>query len=349
MIRQLTTSALLVCIGASFTRAAGDIAPRTIAVKKIWDEAGYQMCTDLIRFQDRFLCSFREGDEHIPGMNGKARVISSIDGEKWESLALLEEKGLDLRDPKLSVMPDGRLMLLMAASTYAGEEAPKKQRKLLGGQTFATFSGDAGKTWTKLQPVIAPNEWLWRITWHKDRAYGIAYPYSPKRDGHELRLYRTDDGVKYDLITKLDPGGAPNEATIRFLPDDTAVMLVRRERDNRHAFIGTGKPPYTDWTWKDCGIELGGPNFIILPDGRMFAGGRRKLIRDKMSNSTILARMSLDKLEPVLDFPGTNDGGYAGLVFHNNTLWMSYYSDPDGGKADIFLAQIDVGAAKKGQ
>lgn len=346
MIRQ-SIAALIVCVPACIAYAAENTAPKAISVKEIWDKAGYQMCTDLIRFQDRFLCSFREGDEHIPSMNGKARIIASADGEKWESLALIAENGLDLRDPKLSITPDGRLMLLLAASRYAGEELPKKQRKLLGGQSHVAFSSDAGKTWSRLAPVVATNEWLWRITWHKDRAYGAAYAYFSKKDGPELRLYTTRDGIKYDLITKLDPGGHANESSIHFLTDDTMVMLSRRESDNRHAYIGASKPPYKEWTWKDSGIELGGPEFIILPDGRMFAGGRRKLIRDKLGNSTILAHMSLNKLTPVLDFPGTNDGGYAGLVFHDGFLWMTYYSDPGGGKANIFLAKIDLGPMTK--
>jgi hypothetical protein len=241
-------------------------------------------------------------------------------------------------------MADGRLMMLVSCSTYAGEETPRKQRKLLAGQSHVAFSGDAGKTWSKLQPILPPNEWLWRVTWHKGRAYGAAYTYFSKKDGEALRLYSTADGVKYDLIAKLDPRGYADEASIHFLPDDTAVMLVRRERDNKHAFIGTSKPPYKDWTWKDSGIELGGPDFIVLSDGRMFAGGRRKLVRDKMGNSTILARMTLEQATPVLDFPGTNDGGYPGFVFHDGFLWMSYYSDPDDAeKANIYFAKIDVG------
>ena len=51
--------------------------------------------------------------------DGKIRVLVSEDGERWTSLCLLAKKDVDLRDAKLSVTPDGRLMVLMGGSYYA--------------------------------------------------------------------------------------------------------------------------------------------------------------------------------------------------------------------------------------
>jgi hypothetical protein len=340
MIRPLVLAIFAI---PTLSVAADESPSRIVSVKTIWDQGGYQMCTDLIRHDGQFFCTFREGDEHIPGMNGKIRVIASNNGEAWESVCLLGEQGLDLRDPKLYPMQDGRMMLLFDGASYAGDEKPKVQRKNIGGQTMVAFSTDRAKTWGKPKAVLPPNEWLWRLTWRKGKGYGVAYTYFPKKQGYAIRLYSTTDGEHYDLIAKLDPGGYLNESTIRFLADDTAVMLSRRENDNLHAFIGTSKPPYKDWTWKDSGHELGGPDFIVLPDRRMFAGGRRKLHRDGKGNSVVFGRLTLEKFEPLLELPATNDGGYPGFVLHDGLLYMSYYADPDGGnKANIYLAKIQL-------
>ncbi len=308
-------------------------APKVVSVRKIWDAGEYHMTTDLLRFKDRWLCTFREADGHVPGIDGKVRIIESGDGERWQSLALLAEPGIDLRDPKLSVLPDGRLLLLVDGSRYKGPETPKTERKYLGMQTRVAFSRD-GRDWSALERVLPENEWLWRLTWHKGRAYGLAYPCMPKEQGLACKLYSTTDGRHYDLVTKLDDPGELDEATIRFLPDDTAVMLVRRDREDRKAWIGHSRPPYRDWKWYRTGYEVGGPDFIVLPDGRMFGGGRHQLERwhYHTHHKVDLARMSLDSYEPVLSFPGGHDCGYPAFAWHGGFLWMTYYSAAGGQK-----------------
>ena len=66
----------------------------------------------LVRFKDTWFCTFREGESHV-SYDGSIRVISSSDGENWSSTAHIRGRPeQDLRDPKLVVAPDGRLMLL---------------------------------------------------------------------------------------------------------------------------------------------------------------------------------------------------------------------------------------------
>lgn len=93
-----------------------------VSVERIWGRAGHSAFTDLVRFRGDLYCAFREGSGHIPGRNGVIRVIRSEDGMNWESVALLQERHVDLRDPKLSVTPDGRLMLNTGASYYHGSQ-----------------------------------------------------------------------------------------------------------------------------------------------------------------------------------------------------------------------------------
>src|SRR5262245_60092259 len=82
--------------------------PELLSVAKIWDAGQHNAFTDLIRFRDAWYCTFRESAGHVGG-DGRLRVLTSTDGQHWESAALLTEDAIDLRDPKLSITPDGRL------------------------------------------------------------------------------------------------------------------------------------------------------------------------------------------------------------------------------------------------
>src|SRR6187397_370910 len=83
-------------------------APKLISVTKIWDKGPHNAFTDLIRWRDKWYCTFREADAHVGG-DGKLRVLESADGTAWKPVGLVEEAGIDLRDPHLSITPDDRL------------------------------------------------------------------------------------------------------------------------------------------------------------------------------------------------------------------------------------------------
>ena len=130
--------------------------PNLLSVAKIWDQGAHNAFTDLLRFDDRWWCTFREAEEHGPSI-GTVRVITSEDGADWQSVAVLEEQEVDLRDPKLSVTPDGRLMLVMGGCVYgSGEHGTRSPRiafssdgngrrlaRIWGGRTL--FAGRTGR------------------------------------------------------------------------------------------------------------------------------------------------------------------------------------------------------------
>jgi len=71
-----------------------------------------------------------------------------------------------LPNPKFSITPDGRLMLVPGGSVYEGKSLKECQPRV-------SFSSD-GRTWTAPRRVPGSGGWLGRVTWHKDRACGIA-------------------------------------------------------------------------------------------------------------------------------------------------------------------------------
>ena len=296
-----------------------------VETKKIWDAAPHNAFTDLIRFEGRWFCVFREGQAHV-SPDGALRVITSKDGTAWTSAARLSYPKADLRDAKITATPEGRLMLSGAAALHQPAEFKH--------QSLVWFSKD-GTNWSEAVKIGDPNVWLWRTTWHKKTAYSIGYDTSGEKF---IRLYTSKDGRRFDtLVPHLFDDGRPNETSIVFSPDDIALCLLRRDGTPGSGKLGIARPPYTNWEWKDLGVKIGGPHMIRLPDGRLVAGVRT------YDGGARTALMWVDaeagKLTEFLKLPSGGDTSYAGLVWHEGLLWVSYYSSHEG-KTNIYLAKV---------
>lgn len=303
-----------------FANMCAEHSPKLLSVDRIWDLAPHNAFCDLIYFQDTWYCAFRESDRHQSGEEGRIRLIRSVDGEKWESSSEIRVKGLDLRDPKLSITPNGKLLLLIGSINS----------KNLHTQTGVMFSENGGD-WSPFQKILEPNQWLWRLTWFEGKGYGVTY-------GIETppTLYQTTNGVDYEKITEWYIPGYPSEATLRFFSNKKLVSIIRRRGD---AWIGTSLPPYEKWDWKETKRHLGGPNFLIMPDGSMLAAGR---ISEDGKPKTALLKMTFDQLEPILTLPSSGDSSYPGMVLKDRILWICYYSSHEENQASIYLAKIQL-------
>lgn len=297
--------------------------------RRIWDKAPHNAFTDLIRFKDRWYCVFREGKGHV-SPDGALRVITSLDGRQWESAALITSANSDLRDAKITVTPDGRLML-------AGAEAMNKP-VTHKHQSLVWFSED-GRNWTDKHEVGDRDNWLWRITWHKDNCYG--WGYGCRNDNRGVRLFRSSDGKSFEtLIKKASVEGTyPNETSIVFLADDSCYCLLRQDGSPNNGFLGKSRPPYKDWSWKKLNLRIGGPHMIRLRDGRFLAAVR--LYDSPVRTSLCWLDPEQGLLTEALRLPSGGDTSYAGLVWHDDHLWISYYSSHEG-KTSIYLAKVKV-------
>ncbi|PZG21445.1 hypothetical protein C1I95_07640, partial [Micromonospora craterilacus] len=214
------------------------------ALRRIGDTAPHSAFTDLVRHAETWFCAFREGASHL-SEEAAIRVLTSTDGDQWRSAALLEQPGVDLRDPRFVVRPDGRLQLLAAAATG---NAPKRFHTV-------TWLSDDGHRWDGPRPVGEPGVWVWQAAWHDDVMYGVGYA---TREPRFARLYRSDDGLDLrPVVRTLFSGGYPNESGLVFDPDGTATCLLRRDGDPATAQLGRARPPYREWTWTDLGVRVG--------------------------------------------------------------------------------------------
>jgi hypothetical protein len=217
-------------------------------------------------------------------------------------------------------------MLVAGGSVYEGEHCVSRQPRV-------RFSRDGG-AWSAPERVLGEGDWLWRVTWHGARAYGVTY--TAAGDDWAATLVSSADGRRFEPVTTFAVHGLPNEATVRVLPDGEMVALLRREGGTRFAWVGRSRAPYTEWSWHDTQCRIGGPNFIRLPDGQLWGGGR--IHADDVV--TALGRLTPDgSFRPSLTLPSGGDTGYPGLQWFDETLYVSYYSSHEG-RASIYLARV---------
>ncbi len=346
-MRHLLAIALL-SVTLFATLGCGPDKDQEPSVACIWDHE-YSAFPSIVRYRDALYVSFREGVSHIFDENGiaagKTRILRSTDGKHWESVALLSKEGYDLRDPKLSVTADGRLMIIQGGSVYVDK---KLQRRI----PQVSFSSD-GFSFSDPVPVDYPIPdgfaWFWRMTWHKGTGYTVSYG---EPGGAGLELLKTTDGLHFEKITDIELDGFPNETTVRFLPDGRMALLIRREKEDKKAYLGISEAPFTDWKLIPLPFQIGGPEMAVLPDGSLLVGGRAYFQDGEMKTCLWRGNTEGDfKLWRTL--PSGGDNSYPGFLIEGDVLRVVYYSSheltrPDGRpRAGIYLAQIPLTPGKK--
>lgn len=316
---------------------------RLIDVRKIWHQAPHNAFTDLIRFQGRWYCAFREASAHR-SVDGKLRVIRSDDWINWSPVTLMEWADGDIRDAKLSITPQNQLMLHSVVMFNPPSRGKPRQP--------VAWLSPNGTDWSPAYAdPIALGAYPWSVTWHNGIGYCPAYfGLESARPGG--CLYQTLDGKTWKALANtmfpVAANGFGNEASLVFGPHDVACCLLRRDplpydsgsipdAPGSSGQLGFAQPPYTEWTWKDLGVRIGGPKIIYLNDGRLLAavrlyvGTRRHALCWVDANKIALIEF--------LTLPSGGDCGYAGVVEHDGVIWVSYYSSHEGQTA-IYLAKI---------
>ena len=303
-----------------------------ISVQQIWEEAPHNAFPDMVRFNNQWYLAFREADSHDVSSDGNVQVIRSTDGVTWEPVVEFDRIGEDLRDARLTVLDDSRLMLNSAAAPLDS---------VYSRQSLCWFS-ENGTDWSDAYEVGEEDWWLWSVAQHPDGdLYGVAYGRLGENPTPTTttRLYNSSDGMNYvTVVPTLTSEGSTNEADIVFCQDGTAVTLVRGS--SGRCYVGTSNGDYTNWTFKTIYSKIGGPELIELPDGNILAASR---LTDGIGRTSISWLDPDDGImEELLTLPSGGDCGYPGMVWHNDRLWITYYSSHGDGKARIYFAEVAV-------
>lgn len=324
-----------------------------VKVTRIWDKGLHNAFTDLVRFNGNFYCAFREGINHAPSAkhapntsdqkNGTVRVLISKEGRIWDSLPLIQLDGYDLRDPKLSITPSGKLMLLMGGSVF-------ENGKLLRLKNHVSFYDKSAKSFSMPQPIrlddtINPDwNWLWNLTWEGKVGYGAVYQKKPDLKGNQLYLVKTNNGIDYSYVSPLAVDQYVSEATVLIMPNKEMFVLARRDSVNNgfytiSGYLGNSKPPYEVWEWKNTGLQLGGPEFIKDGNGKFLIGTRS--FREGKSHTSLFSMDTNGKFKHLIEFPSGGDTSYPGIVIYKDSLWISYYSTHEG-KSSIYFTHFPM-------
>ena len=309
---------------------------------KIWDNDNYSAFTSLCKFKGKYFCAFREAGSHIYEKDGSAhgqiRVLVSGNGRKWKSSAVLSIDGTDLRDPKLSVGSDGRLMLIMGGSYYS-------DWSFLGRTTHVAFSDDGAK-WTAPQKVrikagyVEPDNWIWRVTWYEGSGYGVSYSSSSS----DLSLLKTRNGIDWEPVSSFTCGDFPNETTLKFTDGGEMVMIVRCDGENdSRAYWGKSSYPYSSINFRPLDFRIGGPDMMLLKNGKVIVAGR-SYDEGKTCKTSIWVGDLDGCFKKVMDLPSGpyGDTSYPGLSIECNRLWITWYACVDAGTSDIWFLKIPL-------
>lgn len=320
----------------------------TIIIEQIWNRADHNAFTDLEYYKKHFYCSFREGDGHLPGTDsllGEVCIIRSRKAHEWELIKRFTSKKYDLRDSRMSITPDGRLMLLVSGIEW-------KATSMTTQETFVSFSED-GINFSDLMPVVLEDnirgKWnlIWTLAWTDSVAYAVLHQRNKPNNTWYAYLLKTYDGISYYKVNKWEIGPKPTEARIRFTPNGRMVALVRIEPGMNGQF-GVSSYPFTEWEWFDTGLRLGGPNFHVIDDHTILIGSRfydqttpykRPRKGQEFKNQKMGLCIADDKgnISKTLELISDEDCSYPGIVLlKKNRLFISYYSSHEG-KAKIYL------------
>ncbi len=302
----------------------------TAKARCIWRAGDHNAFTDLVAFGGALFCVFREANAHV-SPDGVLRILKSHNnGKHWRAVAVLQSDHADLRDGKLIVMPDGRLQLLGAGALHRPLTLPDGQTAY--HQSYLWLSDD-GEHWSDAIATGEPGIWLWRLCWQQQEAYAVGYSCLRNRF---VRLYRSTDGIAFSpWVSQLNDAGYPNESGLMFLPDGTALCLLRR--DPHRGLLGEAQPPYFDWQWRELNCRIGGPVCAQLPDGRLLAVVR--LYDHKVRTSLCWLDRKNATLTECLQLPSGGDTSYAGLVIQNGLIHLSYYSSHQG-KTAVYYSVV---------
>ena len=318
------------CFGLTL-HEGGDSIPLHLEVQKIYGNGNYCAFTSLAKYRNKFYCAFREGKSHVgEGDYGVIRIITSGNGKDWDLYQTIKDSLIDLRDPNLTVMPNGSLLLICGARM-------KDEKGAYITKTY--YSIKKKKGFSELAPIVLPLDvddhycaWCWRLTWEGKYGYTIEY----RHDGRTQRveLLRTEDGKSYERITGLDVPGLPSEGKILFPGKNKMVALIRT---NKNGYVGKSTYPYTEWEWEELPFFIGGHDIAMF--NKKYVVASRYL--ETSGNSTCVYYGDDDNwYKRRVFFPSGGDTGYCSILTVGDELWVSYYSAHESDKPSIYLCKV---------
>lgn len=290
--------------------------------------------TDLIFYQNQWLLGFREAATHM-SQEGQLVILASPDAKNWQEIARFTWQGGDLRDPKFSIRPDGKLLLTTGIRWLITNNA--KIRLYSVAWLFD------GKSWSPPHlPEEAAGKWRWGTSWHNNKVYSVSYGNLDAKGA----LYSSPDGLAWQPLVRPffpNPKIYTNESSLCFV-DNTAFCVIRRDAaGGARGLLGTSSYPFTAWQWQQLPNSVGAPKLIQLSNGEFLVGGRYSNYKRRTATMRIY-KLNVEKAKLKLwrVLPSGGDCSYPGMVEHQGNLYVSYYSSHEYSNSAIYLTKISL-------
>lgn len=347
-------------------------------LKKIYNKDQHDAFTDLNRVDNQLLVCFRRATDHhssdgrivLQQLNLQGRSISQ---------SIFNILNSDLRDPKIYVLHDKSLIM----TAYAREtvrDADGNERTISQNTYWRGTHSDSADSinWQHQGFFAEPFHWCWRLSWHKQHVYSLAY----ERKTENLYLYHGANLSEFTaferpVLSKAVHGaGYPNESDLCFIHKNAhtqAIAIVRRDADTFTTKLGKSVAPFEMWHWQDLPIYLASPRILASNNDEFIIAARyehgaltqlsplqkqtldyygcgnesQKYIDDELKTGLFMLNSKTEQLSFLAALPSADDNGYPGVVLDDANLdgtkglWISYYSTPEKGKTQVYVAYID--------
>ncbi|MDB5387629.1 MAG: hypothetical protein JWM11_3275 [Planctomycetaceae bacterium] len=329
--------------------ASAQIKGEVVGTKVIWDQARINRDSDIVRFKDRWFVVCQE-TAFEASTEAALRVISSKDGDQWESVALIKSPTpkTSLYRPAFSLTSDGRLMIVaqgaMRWEIFDKSKPEPTPRRL----AMAWFSKDGG-TWSEPTPITGGDGYvLNRVVWNKDVAMGFVRGESC--GNWAVNLFSSHNGKSFESVFARHFDNESRPGTLAMIVDgDRAHCLMSRYSSNevtgqqtrwpwKTGLLGTAKGPhYDEWEWKAINVPIAHANLLRLPDQRIIAvaGLNDPEYRTSLCEFDLATR----KLTEFLELP--KEWQRVSLAHHDGHLWVSYHAE-HAANEDVYLAKVKL-------
>jgi hypothetical protein len=276
--------------------------------------------TDLAYWNGHYYLCYREGATHS-SMDGEIVVLRSSDFRNWSPCGRLKTLGDD-RDPHFALTPDALYVYFGVWDLQHGDGNTPTDRGAI--RSHVAWTGD-GTRWSKVHAIHTPRWWVWRVRWHEDRFYGIAYTaFRPKPPEREIRLLISEDGLDWREHAIIATERGPSESDFWFNADGSLNVISRMTDESNEAFWYRSDPSLKEWTGTGVGAVIHSPAVARWED-RVFVAGRGK---DGGVWVTRLWELKDGRADELLTLPSGGDTAYPGLIVAPDapTLLISWYS-----------------------
>lgn len=290
----------------------------------------YVAFCDAAKFEGKYYCVFREGENHAPyhewHQNGYLIILSSSDLLNWEEEMVIKDDDWDLRDPCFCVVDDN-LFLYYGLYSFAIPTPYFKTR-------LTRLTNEGGKLHIVNSEKVDIGEyskhWLWKVYYSDGLFYGTTY-----FEDRPVNYVTSSDGVHFSKVSEVTEKGSET-SLVDF--NENRIGIVRSPVSKGNSLLAISSRPYAIWNCYELNEMIESPECFIYADDIYVIG------RSRNGMSMFRLDVNLKCVIPVFNFFALGDygdRGYPGVVVENNEVNVFYYAvNPRTNETAIFQTKI---------